>query len=99
MSEYKNNQENLNSILLAINHVFFACHREYLRDLDEVILIASLKNWTYEEIAEDIGYTHGYISDEGSKFWKRLSETIGEPISKKNLKGPIRRLMNKYKEK
>ena len=91
-----NNKENLNNILFAVNQVFFACHKEYLKDLEEIILIASLKNWTYEEIAEDIGYSKGYIDDKGSKFWKKFSETIGEPISKKNLKGPIRRLMDKY---
>lgn len=84
----------LNRILKIINDAVFACEQRYLRDIEEKVLIGSLQNKTYGEIAKEIGYCPEYISrDVGYKLWKILTKALGEKVTKKNHNAPIRRAL------
>ena len=91
------NQENqitldLNEILQVVNNAVFNYQGKYLTDIQEKIFVGSLNGLTYEEIAQEHGYSYGHVSRTvGYKLWKILSEALGETVQKNNLVGPIRR--------
>lgn len=65
---------------------------EGLRDIERVVLEGSWKGKTYQTIAAEAGYTGGYISrDIAPAIWTLLSEALGMPVKKKNLKTAIER--------
>jgi AAA-like domain len=45
----------------------------------------------YQDIAEDLQYTTGYITGVGQQLWKKLSEALGESIGKKTFRQPLRK--------
>ena len=47
---------------------------------------------TYAEIAETAGYEHSYIRDVGFKLWQSMSDSLGEKVSKSN----VRSLLGRY---
>ncbi|GAB4386820.1 MAG: NB-ARC domain-containing protein [Elainellaceae cyanobacterium] len=54
-----------------------------LNDVETAIVLGVLKNQTYEQIAEESGYSISYLTrDIGPKLWKALSQALGERISK-----------------
>ena len=40
---------------------------------------------TYTEISTKIGYEESYIRDVGAKLWQRLSQVLGQKITKNNI--------------
>lgn len=69
---------------------------KHLSDLEILILEGAWEDKTYEEIAEDEGYSSSYLSkDIGSKFWHNLSLALSEKVSKKNFKAAIEREWHK----
>ena len=84
----------LNKILKIINDAVFNCEQRYLKDIEEKVLIGSLQNKTYKEIANEIGYCPEYISrDVGCRLWKILTKALGEKVTKKNHNASIRRAL------
>ena len=82
----------LNKILPIINDAVYASEERYLKDIEEKVLIGSLQNKTYGEIAKEIGYSEEYISrDVGFNLWKILTKALGESANKKNIQGVSRR--------
>lgn len=64
----------LNKMLQIVNNAVYACEKRYLLDIEEKVLLGSLKDKTYEKIAEDLDYSPEYISrDVGFKLWKILT--------------------------
>ncbi|MBE9046880.1 PQQ-binding-like beta-propeller repeat protein [Pleurocapsales cyanobacterium LEGE 10410] len=64
----------------------------YLTDLQKMVLKGAIDNQTYEEIAEQAGYSDKYLKrDVGPKLWKLLSEALGERVSKKNFRSALER--------
>ena len=72
----------------------FAQTGKHLTDLQTAVFRASwsIKNQSYDQIAETYGYSPNYIKqDTGPKLWKLLSEALGEKVSKTNFKAAIER--------
>lgn len=62
-----------------------------LSDLQEQVFRQSWEGRTYQEIAETSGYDADYIRDVGCKLWQLLSKTLGEQVTKNNLRAVLRR--------
>ena len=67
---------------------------KHLSDIEMIVLKGSWSGGTYEEMAEQAGYTADYLNkDVGNKLWKKLSAILGEKVSKKNLREPLKRAL------
>lgn len=65
---------------------------KHLSDVEMIVLKSSWEGETYEEMAQQAGYTVDYLNkDVGNKLWKKLSDILGEKVSKKNLREPLKR--------
>lgn len=81
-------------LLELIEEVFFQKHGKYLNDLQREILLKCYDSkQTYEEIATELGYSHGTINLEASVLWKLLSDVFEETVTKANLRGAIERFI------
>ena len=72
----------------------FAHTGKHLSDLQTAVFRASwsVKNQSYDKIAEIYGYSPNYIKqDTGPKLWKLLSEVLREKVSKTSFKAAIER--------
>ncbi len=64
----------------------------YLSDVETAIVTGALGDRTYEEIAEQSGYSVSYIKrDVGPKLWQLLSKALGEKVSKTNFRQALER--------
>ena len=78
------------------NQLTFQKYGKYLSDIEIIVLKDYWEGKTYEEIAQQSGYTPDYLNkDVGNKLWKKLSIVLGEKISKKNLHEPFNRASEK----
>ncbi|WP_377476092.1 MAG: NB-ARC domain-containing protein [Microcoleus anatoxicus] len=77
--------------LKIIDDLVFAKKGELLSDLQKAILQASWENYTYKEMAEKLPYNEGHIKNEASLLWKLLSNSLGDQISKKNLRVALKK--------
>ena len=65
---------------------------KHLSDIEMIVLKGSWEGGTYEEMAQQAGYTADYLNkDVGNKLWKKLTEILEEKVSKKNLREPLKR--------
>ncbi len=67
---------------------------EHLNDIQRIILLESWQaaKKTYDQIAEEYGYSANYIKQGvAPKLWRLLSEVIGEKVSKANLHSVLER--------
>ena len=65
---------------------------KHLSDVEMIVLQGSWEGKTYEEMAQAAGYTVDYLNkDVGNKLWRKLSDILGEKVSKKNLREPLKR--------
>lgn len=89
------NNENLNKILRKVDEVIYSYRGTYLKNIEEKILIGSLKNQTYSAIAEANGYSEKYIAQNaGFEFYRLLSKALGIPVNKSTINAAIRKLMS-----
>lgn len=65
--------------------------REGLSDLQEQVFRQVWEGQTYVDIAAQTSYDPNYIKDVGYKLWKNLSESLGERVTKSNVRGILRR--------
>jgi hypothetical protein len=65
--------------------------RQRLNDVQSVVFLETWAGRSYREIAKQLGYQHDYIKQVGSQLWRSLSQTLGEPVSKRNLQAVLRR--------
>jgi WD40 repeat protein len=64
----------------------------HLKDAEVLLLRGAYYGQSYEEIAEANNYTATYLrQDLGPKFWKTLSEALGERVSKRNFRSAVER--------
>jgi hypothetical protein len=61
-----------------------------LNDIQSEIFVQTWAGRSYKEIAEHLGYQHDYIKQVGSQLWRLISQTVGEPVSKQNVKAVLR---------
>ncbi|MEH2144367.1 AAA-like domain-containing protein [Nostoc sp.] len=73
-------------------------HR-HLNDVELTILRGSWEGLTYDEMAKGSLYEANYLKgDAGYRFWKLLSEVLGELVSKRNFRGVVERSQFTYKD-
>ena len=68
----------------------FANQRQRLNDIQSEVFVQTWAGLSYKEIAQQLGYQHDYIKQVGSQLWRSLSQTFGEPVSKRNVKTVLR---------
>ena len=54
--------------------------------VEREILKAAWENYSYTQVADNSYLTVGHIKDIASKLWKKLSEILGEKVTKANLR-------------
>ena len=82
----------LEQALLLANHLLYQATGKCLSDVETVILVGSWQNQTYDQIAENAGYADSYLRrDIGPKLWKKLSQVLGEKVSKTSFKAALER--------
>ncbi|MGK7944870.1 MAG: AAA-like domain-containing protein [Microcystaceae cyanobacterium] len=63
-----------------------------LKDIELQVLEGSWQGLTYEQMAEQYHLSINYVrGDIGSQLWKKLSEALGESVTKKNFKAALER--------
>ncbi len=81
------------------DQVVFEQTGKHLTDLEITIFRGAWQNQTYEEMAMNTDYTAGYLHRiVGQKLWERLSEALGEKVSKKNFKTALERKLRQNKQ-
>lgn len=63
-----------------------------LNKVQRIVLEKSWEGLSYRAIADQSDYEEGYIKDTGSDLWKLLSQAIGQPVTKTNLRGILYQL-------
>jgi tetratricopeptide (TPR) repeat protein len=74
-----------------IDTLILAATGERLTDLQRVILQQVWQGKKYIEIADAYGCTEGHAKDTGAQLWQLLSVTLGEKITKGNLRLTVER--------
>ncbi|AFZ07062.1 WD-40 repeat-containing protein [Oscillatoria nigro-viridis PCC 7112] len=62
-----------------------------LNDVQSIVFLETWEGHSYQEIADRLLYEHEYIKHVGSLLWRKLSQIIGEKVSKQNLQAVLRR--------
>lgn len=76
----------------SADRIFAQSTGKYLSDIEMKVLQGSWEGKSYDEIAKTYGYSAEYLNkDVGNKLWHKLSEALGERITKKNFKEALRR--------
>jgi WD40 repeat protein len=70
-----------------------ANQRQGLNDVQSVVFLETWAGRSYKQIVEQLNYQYqyDYIKQIGSHLWRSLSQTLGEPVSKRNLQAVLRR--------
>ncbi|MEG4345179.1 AAA-like domain-containing protein [Microcoleus sp. A003_D6] len=76
----------------AADRIFAQNTGKHLSDIEMKVLQGSWEGKSYDEIAQTYGYSAEYLNkDVGNKLWHKLSDALGEKITKKNFKEALRR--------
>ncbi|MUH01821.1 hypothetical protein F7734_60050 [Scytonema sp. UIC 10036] len=87
---------NLNEAIETANQVVHSKFNRKLTDLEIVILKGAWQREDYDTIAAKQQYATTYISqDVAPKFWKLLSDALGEKVKKSNFKEALKRYWEK----
>ncbi|MEL6457517.1 MAG: AAA-like domain-containing protein [Cyanobacteria bacterium J06621_15] len=78
------------------DEVIFNITNNHLSDKETEVLQGAAEGKTYEQIGEKLHLSSIYINkDVGNPLWKKLSDGLGEEVSKKNFKQALKRYKNK----
>ena len=90
----------LDEALQAINQAMLSKHGRGLSDAETVLFKGSWKGLTYDDMVAETQYEASYFKgDLGHKFWKDLSNALGEKVSKRSFKEAIARFQVELKDK
>jgi len=74
------------------DQVLFEKTGKHLTDLELIIFRGAWDNQTYEKMAVNTDYSASYLHRiVGQKLWEKLSEALGEKVSKKNFRAALER--------
>ncbi len=62
-----------------------------LSNIQTTVFLQAWQGKTYQQIAQSTGYDADYIKDVGHKLWRKLSDLLGESLSKHNFCSILRR--------
>ncbi|WP_019500418.1 AAA family ATPase [Pseudanabaena sp. PCC 6802] len=66
-------------------------------DVQELVIRQSCEGSTYAEMANNSDYDGDYVRKVGSEVWHTLSEILGEPVSKGNIRAVLSRCQRRVK--
>lgn len=69
-----------------------------LNDIQERVFRGVWEGHSYEKIAENTNYESEYIKHIGYQLWQRLSQSLGEKVTKSNLQSVLRRKVSQLQE-
>jgi NB-ARC domain len=69
---------------------------EHLSDVQELVFEKCWLGHTYQEIASCAGYDEEYMRAVGCSIWKKLSQILGEKLTKANIKSIFRRYSQQH---
>ncbi|XWK91000.1 MAG: NB-ARC domain-containing protein [Phormidium sp.] len=78
-------------VLKFADEIVFKNRGKHLDDLEQAILLGVWQNEKYSKIAEEFHCSEGHVKDVASDLWKRISDILGEDVSKSNLRSTIER--------
>ncbi|GAB4175580.1 MAG: hypothetical protein Fur006_06120 [Coleofasciculaceae cyanobacterium] len=61
-----------------------------LNNIQSLVLVGTWSGQSYQKIAEQTGYVPDYIKQVGSRLWQLISQSVGEDVSKKNLRAILK---------
>jgi AAA-like domain len=80
----------------VVDFCCFEQHGKHLTDLEIEVLKGTWAGKSYEEIAEQLFLSTSYINkDVGYRLWKKLSEALGEEVTKKSFRQALQRRWQK----
>ncbi|WP_287127742.1 AAA family ATPase [Candidatus Cyanaurora vandensis] len=62
-----------------------------LNDIQTLVFVECWEGHSYAQIAETHAYDSEYIKGVGSKLWQRISEALGEPVTKNSFRSVLTR--------
>ncbi len=71
--------------LQLIDQLIDQQHQLPLKDVQRMVLLQTLQDLSYQEIAQNLGYGPDYIKQVAAQLWKFISELVGVSVSKKNI--------------
>ncbi|QLE59561.1 serine/threonine protein kinase [Nostoc sp. TCL26-01] len=81
-----------------VDAILFQATKKYLTDLEVKVLKGSWEGKKYDDIATELNLTNTYIqNDVGAKLWRKLTDIIGESVSKNNFRQALKREREKRK--
>jgi WD40 repeat protein len=78
-------------LLKTIKRLLLSNNSTGCNDIQILVLEGALAGTPYSQIAEQSTYTVEYLREVGSKLWQNISELLGEPVGKKNLRSALER--------
>lgn len=76
--------------LILLNDVMANQYDRRLNDAELALFKGAWSGQTYEEIAAEAGYAAGYLTRvAGPKFWKNLSQALGEKVGKTSFRAVL----------
>ncbi|GAB4366453.1 MAG: NB-ARC domain-containing protein [Elainellaceae cyanobacterium] len=90
---------NVEQALNLVNAAMLTQIGRGLNDVETAILQGAWQSQTYEQIADISGYSVSYLTrDVGPKFWKLLSQSLQENVSKTSFRAALERRWRKEEE-
>jgi len=78
--------------LIVVDRLLKAAkYGQKLNDLQSAVFLKTWAEHSYSEIAQQLDYEYDYIKQVGSRLWRNLSQSLGEPVSKHNIRSVLRR--------
>lgn len=83
---------NFQDVIEIVESAVYKAKGRKLTDPELAVLRGSWEGLTYEKMAEGSPYKPNYLKgDVSHKFWKLLSEALGEEVSKRNFRAALQR--------
>ncbi|MEL6224180.1 MAG: AAA-like domain-containing protein [Cyanobacteria bacterium J06627_8] len=84
----------LEQAIAAADHAIARHTGRHLSDIETKILKGAWQGLTYDQIADAAGYSDSYVRrNVGVKFWRVLSQALGETVSKTSFRESLRRYL------
>ena len=77
---------NIPQVIEVADRLFLEYRNKPLSDLEKEIIRGTLKDFSYERLAEKMECSVANVSITGSRLWSKLSEILGTEINKRNFK-------------
>jgi NB-ARC domain len=79
-------------ILAIVDHLLVNSNPSVqLTDVQSIVLRHTWEEYSYQQVADDLGYQVDYVRQLASSLWRILSAAMGEKVCKKNLHSVLRR--------